>query len=96
MREELDDPHDPQEYGGELPDDDEDDEAEMSPDEVKAAMLVDAVETFVTALMMISAAEGPDHPDDFERAYLCVKRMHRIACNALVAHGFEPRRLSID
>lgn len=71
-------------------------EPEVSIEEAKAARLVEACECFVEALLMISEASGPDHEDDLERAILCVKRMHRIAANALLNFGFEPRRMTVD
>ena len=92
MREEADDPHDA------FPADEtaEADEAELPLAEQKALRVLEACDDFIMALLIISEASGPDHPDDFERAYLCIKRMHKIAANALMLHGFEPRRMTID
>jgi hypothetical protein len=88
----TDDPHD----ALMLDDDETEAEPEVTIEEAKAARLVEACECFVEALLMISEASGPDHEDDFERAYLCIERMHRIACNALIEYRFEPRRTTID
>lgn len=86
---ELDDPHD------EFPAD-EATEAELPIEEQKALRVLEACDCFVEALLMISEAAGVDDPDDFQRACNVIARHHRIACNALLLYGFQPRRLSID
>ena len=45
---------------------------------------------------MVSEASRPDHEDDLEHPILCVKHMHRIAADALLDFGFEPRRMTVD
>jgi hypothetical protein len=74
---------------------DEGADTEMSLDEVRAARLLEATNDFITALLMISEAAGVDDPDDFQRACNVIERQHRIACNALLVYGFQPRRMTI-
>jgi hypothetical protein len=64
--------------------------------ELIAARLVEAIGAFVEALQQITMAEGKDDPDDFERAASCIASMQKLAIDALVRHGFTPRRDEID
>ena len=95
MREEIDDPHDALMLDDEI-DETQSSEPELPLAEQKALKVLEACDCFVEALLMISEAAAADDPDDFRRACNVIERQHRIACNALLLYGFQPRRMRID